>query len=105
MGVEIFKMQGNEYRKTPFKYPYEKVCNFLAKETIFYPEIVASSNLPPQNSCPIPAGAYKIENYFMDVSKVPPNFNGRYRIRVMERYLGELIDEANLFIDIVHYFT
>jgi Protein of unknown function (DUF1091) len=105
LGVEIYKMEGNEYRKTPFKLPYEKLCNLLAKETYFYPSVVAASNLPPQDTCPVPAGTYTVENYFMDISQVPPNFDGRFRVRIMERHMGELIDEFNSFAEMRHYLT
>jgi hypothetical protein len=47
-------MQGNEYRKTPFKMPYEKVCNSLKNEMFFYSDFLAYTNLPPKDTCPVP---------------------------------------------------
>jgi Protein of unknown function (DUF1091) len=103
LGAEIYKLEGNEYRKTAFKIPNKKICDWLAADIYFYPSIVASSDLPPPNTCPIPAGTYTFDNYFLDASTIPPNFNGRYRFRLMERHLGELIDEANSYVEIQHY--
>jgi hypothetical protein len=48
-------VQGNEYRKTPFKYPYKELCIFLAQEKYFWPDVVANSDIPSQDTCPVPA--------------------------------------------------
>jgi hypothetical protein len=59
--------------------------------------------VPTPSTCPFPAGIYIIDNYFVDISKVPPNFDGRFRFRMLQRHLGKLIDELNSFVEIRHY--
>jgi hypothetical protein len=36
----------------------------------------------------------------MDASKVPRNFEGRFRVRVMEKYLEKFIDEINIYSEV-----
>jgi Protein of unknown function (DUF1091) len=100
--VEFYKLEGNEYRLTPFKYPKKRMCELLA-ENRFYPPLVAASDLPPVGTCPMLKNTYNIKNFFMDTSLLLPNFVGRYRMRFMEYYEDELIDEINFFVDIEHF--
>jgi hypothetical protein len=64
---------------------------------------VKNSNLPPPETCPIPKGTYKVENYFMDLSKIPPYFDGHYWIRFTEFFENNLIDEINAYFEIRIY--
>jgi hypothetical protein len=41
----------------------------------------------------------------MAASKVPRNFEGRYRVRVMQRHFEKLIDEMNFYTEISRYLT
>jgi hypothetical protein len=41
----------------------------------------------------------------LDASKVPRNFEGRYRIRAMQRHFDKLIDEINTYAEIRRYMT
>lgn len=58
--VDVFGMQGNEYRKIMPNIVKRNLCTFLLEDDICYPKIVKSSNFPPQGPtmCPIAAGNY-----------------------------------------------
>jgi hypothetical protein len=47
-------MQGNEYRRTPYKMPFENFCKVLKNEMFMYADFLACTNLPPKNTCPLP---------------------------------------------------
>lgn len=50
----LYKKQGNEYRKTPFKMGPKKFCDFLRDEKYFYPEARTRSDFPSTETCPWP---------------------------------------------------
>jgi hypothetical protein len=54
LSVEGYQMQGNEYRKTPYKLPTDKICDFLKNEQYVYDNFLLFTNLPPKDTCPIP---------------------------------------------------
>ena len=51
----LYKKQGNEYKKTPYKIGPKKFCDFLRDEKMFYPDIQASSDFPSVETCPWPS--------------------------------------------------
>uniref|UniRef100_A0A182NQW2 MD-2-related lipid-recognition domain-containing protein n=1 Tax=Anopheles dirus TaxID=7168 RepID=A0A182NQW2_9DIPT len=48
------------------------LCQIIAKDEVIYPQLLESSNLPPQDACPFPKGNYTIFNYVFDENKLPP---------------------------------
>ena len=48
----FYKKQGNEYKKTPYKVGPKKFCDFLREETMFYPEIMPTTDFPSIETCP-----------------------------------------------------
>lgn len=79
MEIEVFAMQGNEYRKFLPNINLDKLCSFLQNDKTAYGGVVEASNFPPQSPdmCPIPPKLYKIENYLLDLSNATfsiPNY-------------------------------
>ncbi|XP_053670847.1 uncharacterized protein LOC128721149 [Anopheles nili] len=48
------------------------LCQIIAKDESIYPQLLETSNLPPQDSCPFPKGNYTIFNYILDEQRFPP---------------------------------
>jgi hypothetical protein len=46
---------GNEYRKTPYHIAATPFCKFARDENMPYMELVEHSDLPPADTCPLPA--------------------------------------------------
>jgi Protein of unknown function (DUF1091) len=98
--VELWKMEGNEYRKTPFKIGPYTSCEFIEKETMFYPGLVENSDAPKPGTCPLPKGVYTINNYLMDSSQIPQNFEGKYRGRIIVLLNDKMVDDASVYSSI-----
>ena len=62
----LYKKQGNEYKKTPYKMGPKKFCDFLSGEKLFYPSIHATSDFPSIGTCPWPKVSYDLLNYLSD---------------------------------------
>jgi hypothetical protein len=78
--AEFFKMQGYEYRPTPYKLK-SKLCDYIKSEHIFYPEFLEDTDLPPQDVCPIPKGVYHFNGHSPAVDKIPHIFEtGEYMV-------------------------
>jgi Protein of unknown function (DUF1091) len=95
-------MEGNEYRKTAFKIGPYPSCEFIKKEQMFYPELTEHSDFPKPGTCPLPKGVRTVNNYIMDASKIPQNFEGKYRGRIMILLNNQLVDEASVYTTIRH---
>lgn len=69
MEIEVYAMQGNEYRKLLPNINIDKLCSVFREDKTAYDGVVRSSNFPPQSPgmCPIPPKLYKIENYLLDL--------------------------------------
>jgi hypothetical protein len=50
--LEIYNVQGNQNRKTPYRLPRKKICDYAKSDKYFYKNLVAASNLPPVDQCP-----------------------------------------------------
>ncbi|CAO1407950.1 unnamed protein product [Diamesa serratosioi] len=89
--VVLFKKQGNEYKKTPYKIGPKKFCDFLRDEKMFYPDIRAVSDFPSPETCPWPSNIYHLFGYSAQLSKVPPIFStGDYMVLVYLEKEGKL---------------
>ena len=51
----LYKKQGNDYKKTPYKMGPKKFCDFLREDKIFYPSLLADSDFPTIETCPWPS--------------------------------------------------
>jgi hypothetical protein len=51
--VDLFVLQGNEYRKMPFRVPRTKYCDMAKSNKKFHEDIAAVSNFPPTVGCPV----------------------------------------------------
>lgn len=95
----IYKLQGNEFRLTPFRMAKAKFCDYLRKDKFILPSVFKDFNIPYE--CPLKAGNYTGQ-YTLDMN-VPPNFDGTYRIQVNLFYANELRDSYNLTGEVHHY--
>uniref|UniRef100_A0A182UF11 MD-2-related lipid-recognition domain-containing protein n=1 Tax=Anopheles melas TaxID=34690 RepID=A0A182UF11_9DIPT len=48
------------------------LCEIIAKDELIYPNLLETSNMPPQDACPFPKGNYTINNFVMDEQRLPP---------------------------------
>jgi hypothetical protein len=58
MEVEIYKNQGNQYRKMPFRMLRRKLCQFIKENSQYYEDFRASTDIP--EGCPIPKKIYNV---------------------------------------------
>lgn len=96
----IYKLQGNEYRLTPYKYKCSKACDIIKMEYIIYNKIPKNSDMP--EGCPIPVGTYKMD-WYPDLSNVPPFLNGEFKINVSVFYKTEYNGALVFFISVERY--
>lgn len=55
MGFEVFKKQGGEYRKQPFRIPQQNACEYMIKDPYkMYKQWTLESDYPYPATCPIP---------------------------------------------------
>jgi hypothetical protein len=99
MEVFIYKLQGNEFRLTPFKLARSKFCDFFEKEVFMLPQFCNDFNIPYE--CPIKKGNYT--GQYTPKANIPRNFDGRYKLIVNYYYLGELRESFEFIAEIHHY--
>jgi hypothetical protein len=51
--VRLLRSAGNQLQQTAFRVQRQPFCQFYFNDTIFVPEFIAASDLPPQTSCPV----------------------------------------------------
>jgi hypothetical protein len=122
--LEIYNVQGNQNRKTPYRLPRKKICDYAKSDKYFYKNLVAASNLPPADQCPaVPKvkkpffskyfsnnffffkstqnqGNYTARNYLLDASEFPKNFNGKFLIIIAAYVNGKVADTINLYFEL-----
>lgn len=95
--IYLFRDGGGGFYQTPFQIPKKDFCKFYAEDIYFVPELIESSNLPPQGTCPLPQvnyffflwhfinlncsqGKYSIKNYAGKMENYPKSVfsPGRY---------------------------
>ncbi|CAO1414243.1 unnamed protein product [Diamesa serratosioi] len=47
-------------------------CEFMKKDRMTWPQLVANSNIPKQYTCPFPKGKYIIKDFVLESNQVPP---------------------------------
>lgn len=67
---DMFAKQANEYRKI-FSKTYNKLCQFMSEDEIFYEKLQAASNLPPKGDCPVKAGEMWVKNCLIEAPNIP----------------------------------
>ena len=50
----LYKFEGNEFRRTPFKI-IGPICDLYNEDELFVEDFIKASNFPPRGTCPIPA--------------------------------------------------
>lgn len=75
---KVYKLQGNEFRITPFKFKKIKACDGINADPYFYKQAIAHSTVP--EGCPVPAGNYTVD-WCPDLSRVPPNFLANIKLK------------------------
>lgn len=76
--VKVHKFQGNEYRLTPFKLKKTKLCDAYDSDPYFSKQLIQNTNIP--EGCPISKGKYEMNWCPIDLSSIPPNFSGKYKL-------------------------
>jgi hypothetical protein len=100
MEVEIYKNQGNQYRKTAFRLARRKLCQFLSENKQFYEDFRPSTDIP--EGCPIPKNTYNV-NYAPDGLNVPDFAEGKYMVEI-KSYKGKSIGpSAKVYFEISRY--
>jgi hypothetical protein len=123
-----FVLQGNEYRKMPFRLLRTKFCDIVKRNKSFYEDGAAVSNFPPTLGCPVwPKviyffssfisidsfiflfvcfqGHYTVTNYILDMSmsSIPKNFDGRFKVGFLFYYLQQPIDSGFLYVELRNF--
>lgn len=76
----MYKLEGNEFRLTPFRARRAGACKIMNSEkSYFTQQLMASTDI--KEECPILKGNYSM-NWCPDLSVVPPNFNGKFKLIV-----------------------
>jgi hypothetical protein len=121
MEVFIYKLQGNEYRLTPFKIKKTNVCDLAESDVYVWPSIVAQTelhktcpyekvkeillqNLNPDSVLRFFQRKYRV-NYIPDFSMIPPNFEGKYKLQMNYMLGEEVTDQVNYILTISKYNT
>lgn len=98
--MALYQLQGNEYRLTPFKVRKTNLCDLVNNENIVVPNLYKGFGL--EKHCPVLKGNYTGEWTF-DYSKVPPNFDGNYKIAVS--FFKGSYNETYVSLVEVHHFV
>lgn len=67
----LYKKQGGEYRKLPYKLPRKGICDFANDDKIFYPDIAQHSDHEVPFKCPQPIGVYALRGLSIQLDKLP----------------------------------
>ena len=104
IGVELWELQGNEYRKTAFKLAPRGVCDAYAEDHFCVPDFIAVSDLPEdRKTCPIPKKVYTFTDYIFDPANLPKIMNGKYKVHIYFTSNGKKVDYANAYIQIIRF--
>jgi ganglioside GM2 activator len=103
--AELYKKQGQEYRKTPYKLK-GKLCEVANTEgNIFADQLWKFSDLPPRESCPFPAGKYHVKK--LDISNLeglPPVLeSGDYMVEIKfyDQKGGKMMQGFRIYVTVV----
>lgn len=96
----VYQLQGNEYRLTPFKIARTNFCDYYIKEREYNSATFDAFGVP--DKCPIPKKTYSGQTDF-DFSKIPANFDGRYKIWIKYYRFGRDAGSLQLFGEVRHY--
>lgn len=97
---ELYKMQGYEYRPTPYKIK-NKLCDIIRDEKVFYPTLLDVTDAP--RSCPIPPGEYKSHGYTNNFEDLPPVLeSGEYMAQISFIRNEEVLNGAKVYVTLVN---
>ncbi|CAO1407379.1 unnamed protein product [Diamesa hyperborea] len=87
----LYKKVGMDYQKTIYKLGPKDFCKYYNEDRIFYPDMLLVSDLPKQGTCPWPAKTYNLRGYIVNLSRIPPTFNGHYMVESTIQKDGEIL--------------
>lgn len=67
--MKSYQRRGDEYQESALKFDNESFCTIIEADTFIYPGFAEAASLPLK--CPIKAGTYVINNYLIDMSRLP----------------------------------
>jgi hypothetical protein len=99
MEVSVHQLQGNEFRRTPFKISKCKFCEYLEKDKFILPQVFKDFNTPYE--CPVKRG--RRAGQVSAQANIPPNFDGTFKTVTNFYYLGELRETVTIVFEVHHY--
>ncbi|CAG9807133.1 unnamed protein product [Chironomus riparius] len=77
-------------------------CVFVKEETIFWPSLIKSSNMPKDNPCPFPAGRYRLQKFSLPFSKslVQPLNSGKYQMNIILQENGKDLIKYEIYFTV-----
>lgn len=81
--LSIFKKQGGEYRKMPYKI-VKPFCDVIKNGIYFYDDLCVNSTLPKHRPCPYPIGTYVFNGYTPLMANFPHQIipSGDYKVDI-----------------------
>jgi hypothetical protein len=98
----IFKKAGNDYKKLPYHLGPHNFCEYW-KTSIFYDDLLESSDIPPKGECPWPKRKYTVHGFRMPTEKVPPFVDGDVMIELRLLQKGELLNGFRIFVTVIRF--
>lgn len=98
MILEVFLPNGDTLMRN--EYP---VCDYIKKDTLIWPLLEKSSDLPKNKPCPFPKGNYTIDNFEIDDSKFGPLPSGRYLGRVKIVGDGKMLMQVDVYASLNNF--
>lgn len=89
--IEMFGLQGNEYRKIMPTLKMMRFCSYLREDKFSYPDLVKASNFPPPgpNMCPFKSMFYSVRNAGLSLRR--QNFPIPYNVKKIKTNIHFLI--------------
>lgn len=98
--TKLYKNTGNQYKQTPFKIPRTAFCDAVQKNDHF-DTLRKVSNIPAKEVCPWPKGTYEVYGNSLNLTGLPPYFEGKYMVETNFYKHDELLNGYQIFSTII----
>jgi hypothetical protein len=102
----ILKKQGGEYRTLPFRLFPTPMCDYLANDVYFYPELAKNSDFPADvmSNCPFKPGKYNYRGVSISLKEAPKEImpSGEYAFELTRTNITglKMIDKMRYYITV-----